>query len=270
MPCIAPIQGHRNISVSVRCRGPCRSTPVCIAGRFGSPRHQAGGLTRRFGGGLHRRQRRVGDLAGRLTGAAFGGLGLLGPQLGLPGQELGLLALLPGFGPPLLRLVLLGLLGLGEARLHLLGDVLHLLLAQRPLHRRQQLALVIARVLPEGLLQVLQPLGEALVVLRQRIELGELRPQLLVVLDRVGDEVLGLGVPPEDREEVLLLEAGMELELGLQLGEQLLPGLHRAVRGLGQLGEQLVRFGGAGLHQGSKVHREFLGLPRSGLRGDLR
>jgi hypothetical protein len=56
------------------------------------------------------------------------------PQLGLPGQELGFLALLPDLGAALLRLVLAGLLGLGEAGFHLLGDALDLLLAQRSLH----------------------------------------------------------------------------------------------------------------------------------------
>ena len=110
-----------------------------------------------------------------------------GLQLALPGQELGLLALLAGLGAALLRLVLPGLLGLGEARLHLLSDLLHLLLAQRPLHRRQQLPLLVPGVLPERLLQLLELLGEGVIVLGQGVELGELGAQLLVVLDGVGD-----------------------------------------------------------------------------------
>src|ERR687897_84886 len=115
-------------------------------------------------------------------------------------------------GPPP-RLVLPGLLGLGGAGLHPLGDALHLLLAERPLHRRQQLRLLVAGVLAEGPLQLLQPLREGLVALRQGLELGELGAQLAVILDRVGHQALGLGVAPEDREEVLLLEAGVLLQL---------------------------------------------------------
>src|ERR1700712_3940275 len=52
-----------------------------------------------------------------------------------------------------------------KAGFHLLGDVLHLLFAQRPLHRRQQLPLVVPGMLAEDLLQLLEPFREGLVVL---------------------------------------------------------------------------------------------------------
>ena len=249
-----------------RCRSLGRRALVRVAACLGGARHKAGGLTRYLGSSLHRLARGGGDLLGSLARQSFNSLslllgrcGLLDPQLGLPGQELGFLALLPGLGAPLLRLVLPGLLGLGEAGFHLLGDALHLLLAQRPLHCRQQLRLLVPGVLAEDLLQLLEPLREGLVVLRQRLELGELGPQLAVVPHRVGHEVLGFGVAPEHWEEVLLLEAGVQLELGLQLGKQLLPGLHRAAGGLGNPGEQLVHLGGAGQHQGSEGHGKILG-----------
>jgi hypothetical protein len=65
-------------------------------------------------------------------------------------------------------------------------------------------------VLAKCFLQLLKPLGEGLVVLRQRVELGQFRAQLLVVSDRVADQLPRLGVSSEDREKVLLLKAGME------------------------------------------------------------
>jgi hypothetical protein len=65
-------------------------------------------------------------------------------------------------------------------------------------------------VLAKRFLQLLKALGEGLVVLRQRVELGQFRAQLIVVSDRVGDQIPRLGVLPEDREKVLLLKAGME------------------------------------------------------------
>ena len=42
--------------------------------------------------------------------------------------------------------------------------------AQGPLHRGQQFALFIAGVLAEGFLQLLEPFGEALIILRQCFE----------------------------------------------------------------------------------------------------
>jgi hypothetical protein len=75
-----------------------------------------------------------------------------------------------------------------------------------------------------------------------------------VVPDRVRDEVLGLGVLPQHREEVLLLEAAVELELGLELGEQ-----------------PLARPDRAGLHQCPQVHRKPLHAGRGrGCGGSLR
>jgi hypothetical protein len=92
-----------------------------------------------------------------------------------------------------------------------------------------------------------------------------------VVPDRVRDEVLGLGVLPQHREEVLLLEAAVELELGLELGEQPLARPDRAVGGLGEPAEQLVRLGRAGLHQCPQVHRKPLYAGRGrGCGGSLR
>src|SRR4051794_21075724 len=46
----------------------------------------------------------------------------------------------------------------------------------------------------------------------------------------------------------------MELEFGLELGEQLLPGFHCTFGGFGELGEQLVHLGGTGLHECAKGH----------------
>src|SRR5688572_12379381 len=54
----------------------------------------------------------------------------------------------------------------------------------------------------------------------------------------------------------------MQLELGLELGKQFLPGLHRAVRGLGKPGEQFIGLGRAGQHEGSEVHCDVLVLLR--------
>ena len=61
---------------------------------------------------------------------------------------------------------------------------------------------------------------------------------------------------------MLLFEAGVQLELALELGEELLPRLHCAIRGLGKPGEQLVGLGRTDLHEGSEVHGNILVLPR--------
>jgi hypothetical protein len=196
----------------------------------------AGHLSGCLGCGRDRLESRVSHPPGVGTNALFGGIplplggfGLLGPQLGLADEELGLRTLLPRVRATLLRLVLLGLLGLRNAGFHLLGHVLHLLVTQGPLDRRQQLLLLVAGVLAEGLLQVGKLAGEGLIVLRQGLELGQRRAKLLVVPHGVRDQVLGLRVLPENREQVLLLETGMELELSLELGEKPLPRFHRAV-----------------------------------------
>ena len=194
---------------------------------------------------------RRGGLHGGLTGAECGGLALPLRRFLRTRLRLGPLALLPGGRAPLLLLVVPGLLGLGQAGLHLLGNPLHLLLAERLLHGREQLLRLVARVLAEGLAQLGELGGERLVILRQRVQLGHLRAQLLVVLDGGGDQIPGLGVLAQDREEVLLLKAHMRLELGLEFGEQPLTGLDCAVRGLGEAREQLVRLGRPGLHQGA-------------------
>jgi hypothetical protein len=99
---------------------------------------------------------------------------------------LGFLPLLPGLQPPLVQLVLPSLLGLGNTGL----DFLHLFFAQCPLHCGQQFALFVAGVLAEGLLQLLDPPGEGLIVLRQGVEFSKLCPEFPIVLDRVGDQPL--------------------------------------------------------------------------------
>jgi hypothetical protein len=64
----------------------------------------------------------------------------------------GLLSLLAGLQPTVVNLILPGLFGLGNAGLDLFGDALDLFFAQCPLHRRQQLALLVSGMLAEGLL----------------------------------------------------------------------------------------------------------------------
>jgi len=168
--------------------------------------------------------------------------------------SLAFFALLAGLQPPLFQFLLSGLFRLGETSLDLLGDALYLFLGQGLLHRRQQLPLFVAGMLAEGLLQVLEPFGKSLIVLRQRLQFGQLCAKLLVVLDRLCNELFCLGIPPQDREEVLLFKAGMKFQLSLQLGKELFPGLYGSVRRFGQLGEQLIRLGRTCLHQCSKIH----------------
>ena len=140
---------------------------------------------------------------------------------------LGFLALLPGLQPPLLQLVLPSLLGLGNAGLDFLSDTLHLFFAQCPLHRGQQFALFVAGVLAEGFLQLLEPLGEALIVLRQCLEFSKLRPKFPIVLDRVGDKPLRFGIPPQNGEKVLLFKSGVQFQLGFQVRERASPWFSR-------------------------------------------
>ena len=203
----------------------------------------------------HWLQRRVSNLARLSTHTLLSG-GLLTlsrrifllPQLGLASEKLGLLALLPGLRPAFFGLVLLSLLGLGDARFHLVRNALDLLFAQGALNCRKELLPIVTSMLTEHLLQLGETLREYRVVLRHAVELCHFRTQLLVVADRVGDQVLGLRISSQDREEVLLLETSVEFQLGLELRKEPLPGLHCAVRGLGQLSKQLVGFGRTGLH----------------------
>ena len=74
------------------------------------------------------------------------------PLLGLTFR---LFALLPGRCLPRLDLVISGQFGLSDIGPDLLGDALHLLLAQRQLHRRQELLRLVLCMLTEGLLQLL-------------------------------------------------------------------------------------------------------------------
>ena len=210
----------------------------------------------------------LGLLAAGLLGLgrlALGLLGFLALALGLGPLPLGLLllgalrfgflALAPGLGPPLFRFFALRLFGVGLAGRDLLGDRLRLLLAQRLGDRRQQLPLLVAHVLLERLAQLGQLGREVLALLGHRLELGQERADLLVVGQGVGRQGLGLRALAQRREQVLLLEPGQQLQLRLELREQPLAGLHGAVAGLGEPGEELVRLGGAAVDHLAEGHR---------------
>jgi hypothetical protein len=85
--------------------------------------------------------------------------------------------------------------------------------------------------------------------LRHPLELAQKGTDLLVVGQSPGHEFLGFLVLPQRREQVLLLEPGQELQLLLELREQPLPGPHRAIAGLGKLGEEFVRLGRTAVNQ---------------------
>src|SRR3712207_6251358 len=68
-------------------------------------------------------------------------------------------------------------------------------------------------------------------------------------VDRVGNKVLGFLVLSQDREEVLLLQSHLQLELLLQLREQALTRFDCVAGCHSELGEKLVRLGGTGLDQ---------------------
>ena len=116
-----------------------------------------------------------------------------------------LLALLPRLLSPLFQFVTLRIFGFSQTRFHLIRDTLDLLLAERLLHCGQKFPLIVSGMLPEAFLQVLEPLMEGFVVLRQTIDFGKLCPQLLIFLDRVSHNFFHLGMTPEDRKKVLLL-----------------------------------------------------------------
>ena len=194
----------------------------------------------------------------------------LGPQLGLPGQELGLLALPPGLGAALLRLVLSACSA--SARPASIFSATPCTCSSLSARCTAGSSSVFSSraCWRKAFCSSFSRSGKASSFLGRASSSASLRAQLPVVLRRFGDEALGLGIPPEDREEVLLLKAGMQLKLSLELGEQPLAGLHRAVRGFGKLGEQLVRPGRAGQHQCSEGHAmESISLPQDG-RGGLK
>ena len=194
----------------------------------------------------------VGGRMGRALDTAFGVLPLLLGFFFLASQRLGplaLFALLTSGRPLLLGLVLLDLVRLRERALHLADDMLELILVQRLLHGRQQLTLVVAGMLPERLLQVRYLAQERLLVLRKGLQLAQLGPQLLVLPNGGGDEIFGLRLLAQDREQVLLLQFDVLLEPGLQLREQPLASLHRVVRGLRETRKQVIGLGGSSLHQ---------------------
>ena len=72
---------------------------------------------------------------------------------------------------------------------------------------------------------------------------------MLVVGKRRGHEPLGGLVFPEHREQVLLFEPGEQIQLRLEIREQPLACLDRTVRGVHELGEELVGLGRTGLKQ---------------------
>ena len=131
----------------------------------------------------------------------------------------------------------------------LLDDGLGFLVAQRLQDRRQQLVLPVAHALLMDLAQLGHFGGELLVILWHGLKLVEKNSGLLVVGERRGHEPLGGLVFPEHREQVLLFEPGEQIQLRLEIREQPLARLDRTVRGIHELGEELVGLGRTGLEQ---------------------
>ena len=71
----------------------------------------------------------------------------------------------------------------------------------------------------------------------------------LLSLSASDDELLGLLALSQNREEVLLLQSHLQLQLLLELREEALACLDRVAGGLGELSEELVRLSRAGLDQ---------------------
>ena len=76
--------------------------------------------------------------------------------------------------------------------------------------------------------------GELRVGLGDPVQIGQELPDLLVVVDRVGDQTLGFRMFAQNRKKMLFLKAGEGLQLILEFREQLFPGLDRAVRCVGE------------------------------------
>src|SRR5215203_1647203 len=104
-------------------------------------------------------------------------------------------------------------------------------------------------MLLEGFSQLGHLAGELLALLRRALQLSQSLPGLLVVVERVGHEVLRLLALPENREEVLLFQSHLQLQLLLQFREQALACLDRVTGCLGKFGKELGRLGGTGLDE---------------------
>src|SRR5215207_8437285 len=120
-------------------------------------------------------------------------------------------------------------------------------------------------MLLEGFSQLGHLAGELLALLWGALQLGQSLPGLFVVVERVGHEVLGLLALPENREEVLLFQPHLQLQLLLQFREQALAGLDRVAGCLGKFGKELGRLGGTGLDQLSDGWHS--GLQRTAWKG---
>ena len=131
----------------------------------------------------------------------------------------------------------------------LLDDGLGFLVAQRLQDRRQQLVLPVAHALLMDLAQLGHLGGELFALLWRGLKLVEKHSGLLVVGKRRGHQPLGGLVFPEHRKQVLLFEPGEQIQLRLEIREQPLACLDRTVRGIHELGEELVGLGRTGLKQ---------------------
>jgi hypothetical protein len=61
------------------------------------------------------------------------------------------------------------------------------------------------------------------------VQIGQERPDLLVVVDRVSDQTLGFLMFAQNRKKMLFLKVGEGLQLILEFREQLFPGLDPAL-----------------------------------------
>ena len=127
------------------------------------------------------------------------------------------------------------MLSLGSSGFDLLNDGLRLLAAQRFPDGGQQLLLFIPDVALEDLTKFGQLRRELRIGLGDPVQIGQELPDLLVVVDRVGDQTLGFRMFAQNRKKMLFLKAGEGLQLILEFREQLFPGLDRAVRCVGNV-----------------------------------
>src|SRR3954467_2965917 len=104
-------------------------------------------------------------------------------------------------------------------------------------------------MLLEGLPELGYLAGELLALFRSSLQLGQSFAGLFVVVQRVGHEVLRLLALLQHREEMLLLQSHLEFQLFLEFPEQALTRFDGVARGLGELGEEIICLGWAGLDQ---------------------
>ena len=95
-------------------------------------------------------------------------------------------------------------------------------------------------------------------VARGLVEFGQELAHPLVVFNRLGNEVFGLLVLPQNREKMLLFELSQKLELLCKIGKQPLPRLGRTLAGIDELGEKFIGFDRTGLNQLSNGGHLFL------------